>query len=156
MDRVTGTPYLARVHNKTTGRDSLSQRRSHSKGAPASANPSRPSLGIISGSFIPEGVNEERIQRAQSDLTAWGILESDEPVRFTRRFRGALARAALELQAAEREGRAPDGPALRVQVETALQAFLDGVAEAGPEHRAFAVAVHLSSMPEAVRRTLGV
>lgn len=95
-------------------------------------------------------------QRIHEDLVAWEVLEPDAPIRFTRRFRGALARAAAELQASERGGQGTGGDAIENQVETALGAFLQPSGKrAGPGHRRFVRAVHVASLPEAVRRILG-
>jgi hypothetical protein len=90
------------------------------------------------------------------DLVSWGVLEPDAPVRFTRRFQGALARAAGALQTVEKAGQGRGDDVVGHQVDTALATFLGkegGKVEAG--HRAFARAVQLSSLPEGVRRILG-
>lgn len=102
-------------------------------------------------------MDSARIEAVRADLVAWGVLEPDEPVRFTRRFRGALARAAAQLQVAEREGQAPPGSPVERQVEAALVDHLAPEGKVGGlEHRAFVAAVHTMSLPEAVRRVLGV
>jgi hypothetical protein len=91
------------------------------------------------------------------DLIDWQVLEPDAPIRFTRRFRGAMARAAATLQAAEAAGHPPPGDPITQQVETALDLFLDPEGRrAGPGHRAFVRAVHIATLPEAVRRLLGL
>ena len=91
------------------------------------------------------------------DLVEWGVIEAEGPIRFTRRFRGALARAAAGLQAAEQGGQGTAGDPLNHQIETALSEFLAPLGtRAGLGHRAFVRAVHVSSLPEAVRRILGV
>ncbi|HLE48251.1 MAG TPA: hypothetical protein VI818_08140 [Candidatus Thermoplasmatota archaeon] len=96
-------------------------------------------------------------ERLHADLTEWGVLENGKPARFTRRFQAALARAAAELQAAEAAGEGTGGPPVGNQVETALAAFLRGEGKrAGPEHRAFVRALHVMSLPGAVRKLLGV
>lgn len=105
----------------------------------------------------PPDMEPAQIEAVQADLVAWAVLEPDAPVRFTRRFRGALARAAAQLQAAETGGTAPPGSPVERQAEAALAGHLapEGIA-AGPGHRAFVVAVHVTSMPDAVRKLLGV
>lgn len=100
---------------------------------------------------MPEPAELER------DLRAWGVLEPDAPVRFTRRFQGALARAASALQAVEQAGQGAGGDVVGHQVDAALAMFLgeEKGKDIGPGHRAFARAVHLAGLPEAVRRVLG-
>lgn len=90
------------------------------------------------------------------DLVEWGILEPEPPVRFTKRFQGALARSAAGLQAASEAGAGPTGDPVRHQVESALASFLSKEGKRiGPGHVAFVHAVHLAGLPEAVRRLLG-
>jgi hypothetical protein len=102
-------------------------------------------------------VSESDLAKVQRDLVAWDVLEPEPPIRFTRRFKGALTRAAAQLQAAEQSGQAVTGHPLQNQVEVALAGFLEGKeGEAGREHRQFVVAVHLESLPAAVRRLLGL
>lgn len=92
----------------------------------------------------------------RQDLVAWGVLEPDAPIRFTRRFQGALARAASALQAVEQAGQGASGDVVGHQVDAALGTFLgESGGEVGPGHRAFVRAVHLASLPDAVRRILG-
>jgi hypothetical protein len=92
----------------------------------------------------------------EQDLIEWGVLEPTPPARFTRRFQGALARAASGLQAVEQAGEGAGGDAVGHQVDAALATFLgERGKEVRPGHRAFARAVHLASLPEAVRRILG-
>ena len=96
-------------------------------------------------------------EETHKDLVEWNVLEPDAPIRFTRRFQGALARAAAALQAAQEAGEALPGEPLALQVETALGAFLGPKGKrAGLEHRAFVRAVHAAGLPEAVRKILGL
>ena len=91
------------------------------------------------------------------DLVKWGVLEPDSPVRFTRRFQGALARAAATLQAAEKGGQGTAGDAVGHLVETALAEFLNTQGKRfGPGHVRFVRALHVSLLPEAVRSALGL
>lgn len=99
----------------------------------------------------------DAIRAIEADLVAWGLLERDEALRPTRRFRGALARAAMELQEAEKAGRAPPGNPVENVVASALRDFpLPEGAVAGDRHRAFLVAVQVASLPEAARGLLGL
>lgn len=92
----------------------------------------------------------------EQDLIEWGVLEPGPPVRFTRRFQGSLARAASALQAVEQAGQGAGGDVVGHQVDAALATFFgEEGAKVRPGHRAFARAVHLASLPEAVRRILG-
>lgn len=95
-----------------------------------------------------------RLEAVHEDLVRWGVVEAGTPVVFTRRFRGALARAAAVLQEGEKRGEKPQGEPLRRQVEVALAQFTKGAALA--DHATFCVALHVSTLPEAVRRLLGV
>lgn len=90
------------------------------------------------------------------DLVAWGILEPHLPVRFTTRFRGALARSAARLQ---EKGAAPTSgtDAVARQVSDALAEFLgERHDRLRPAHAAFVRAVHVGAMPDALRRLLGL
>ncbi|MBI2078243.1 MAG: hypothetical protein HYT80_07745 [Euryarchaeota archaeon] len=96
-------------------------------------------------------------EEVHKDLVEWHVLEPDAPIRFTRRFRGALARAAAALQAADAAGGQVPGDPLANQVETALGLFLrEKGKKAGLGHQAFVVAVHAAALPEAVRKLLGL
>ena len=102
---------------------------------------------------MPESPTPERLH---ADLVSLGVLEDDSPVRFTTRFRGALARAAARLQA-EEGGGATAVQAVDRQVRAALDEHLgEKRGAAGPGHVAFVRVVHVESLPEAVRRLLGV
>ena len=92
----------------------------------------------------------------EQDLIEWGVLEPRPPARFTRRFQGALARSASALQAVEQAGQGAGGDVVGHQVDAALATFLgERGKEVQPGHRAFARAVQLAALPEAVRRILG-
>jgi hypothetical protein len=100
---------------------------------------------------------QESPERIHQDLAEWGILESDAPIRFTKRFQGALARAAAQLQQLEASGAPLGGNAVENQVEAAMAAHLKGKGKrVGLGHRRFVVAVHLAGLPEAVRKVLGL
>lgn len=93
----------------------------------------------------------------RADLAAWGVLESQGPPRFTRRFQGALARAAAGLQAVEVEGKEVPGNPVANQAEAALAAFLAGSGHPVTDgHRKFVTALQLALLPPAVRKALGV
>lgn len=101
-------------------------------------------------------LDEGELARVQGDLVSWGILEPDAPVRVTRRFRGALMRAAASLQAEEAAGSALPGSAVEAMVRRALE---DHEVPTGVRvtatHRSFLVAVQLASLPDAVRQAIG-
>lgn len=101
-------------------------------------------------------MDDALIARIQGDLIDWGILER-ERVEVTRRFRGAIMRAAIELQEQEKSGRRPEGHAVRRAVELALRSYpLPPGAVATPDHESFVIATEVASLPEAVRNFLGV
>jgi hypothetical protein len=94
------------------------------------------------------------LARIEADLAAWGLIErTGDQVQLTRRFRGAVTRAASELQALESEGRAPAGNALETALETALRDFALPQAPT-PEHLRFLFAVEWTSLPAGVRDLL--
>lgn len=98
----------------------------------------------------------EAIARLHRDLIEWGVVERDE-IELTRRFRGALVRAAARLQAEERDGARRPGHPVANAVDEALREFpLPPGAVAGAAHRAFLVALHVESLPANVRTFLGV
>ena len=100
---------------------------------------------------------EESPEQIHHDLVEWGILEPDAPIRFTKRFQGALARAAAQLQEIEASGAPLGGNAVENQAEAALAAHLQGKGKkVGLGHRRFVVAVHVAGLPEAVRKILGL
>ena len=101
--------------------------------------------------------DEARLAAVHRDLVEWGILEVGVAPAITRRFRGAMMRAAARLQQEEQAGRAPAGNAVENAVALALAEYpLPPGAVAGPGHKAFLVAVEVASLPDAVRRFLGV
>lgn len=96
------------------------------------------------------------MQRVQSDLIDWGILDRDG-TEVSRRFRGAIMRASLELKEQEASGQRPEGNAVRRAVALALATYpLPPGVSASSEHEAFVVATEVASLPEAVRSFLGV
>lgn len=105
---------------------------------------------------MTESGNDDAIARVHADLIDWGILEPDAPVRITRRFRGALMRAAGELQAEEQSGKKRPGSPVETMVTLALSEYpLPPGASAREPHRKFLVAVQLASLPDAVRGLVG-
>lgn len=97
------------------------------------------------------------LEDIQSDLVAWGLLESGEggPV-WTRRFRGGVMREAARLAEEERAGRKPEGAPLENAVAGALASFpLPEGATVTREHSRFLYAVELASLPDAVRHLMG-
>jgi hypothetical protein len=100
--------------------------------------------------------DEASIAATHADLVAWGVLEADAPVRITRRFRGALMRAAGELQAEEQAGKKRPGSPVDIMVRVALDGFpLPEGAELREPHRKFVVAVQLASLPSNIREFVG-
>lgn len=105
--------------------------------------------GVLGGAMDPPD-----LARVQADLVAWGLLEAGEP-HLTRRFRGAVARAAGILQEREAAGEAPPGHPLENAIALALEeSELPVGAVLEREHRRFLFAVELASLPEAVRALL--
>lgn len=97
------------------------------------------------------------LDRIQADLVAWALLEPgpDGPA-WTRRFRGAVLRAAARLAEEEREGRRPEGAPLEVAVVQALASLdLPAGAVATREHARLLYAVELAALPDAVRAFIG-
>jgi len=117
-------------------------------------------MGPESQRFWPyppsNGLMQETIEAVRRDLVTWGVLEPDDPVRFTRRFRGALARAAASLQ-----GRKEAGETGLRAVEGQVDLALDDLVEAddaglSDRHRRFVVALQVTSLPPSVRSVLGL
>lgn len=101
-------------------------------------------------------MDEARWDRVRADLVDWGILEPDR-AEVTRRFRGAIMRATIELQQEEKEGRRPAGHPVQNAVEGAFSHYpLPPGAVATSDHRAFVVALQVDALPPAVRQFLGV
>ena len=99
----------------------------------------------------------QAIDAAQEELITWGLLERDvKGIAWSRRFRGAVMRAAARLAEAERAGEAPEGPPLANAVRAALE---DGVlppdARATPLHEQVLVAVELAALPDVLRGAFG-
>lgn len=92
-------------------------------------------------------MDDATLTAAEGDLVAWGLLEGDQPT-WTRRFRGAVMRAAGELAARERAGERPDGAPLVNTVTLALASWpLPAGATATETHVRFLVAVELAALP---------
>lgn len=91
---------------------------------------------------------------AERDLLAWGYLEradAGEPA-WSRRFRGAVLRAAARLAEEERAGRKPPGHPLENAVRGALTELPPPAGAAwSATHEKLLVAVELAALPEAVR-----
>jgi hypothetical protein len=103
-------------------------------------------------------VDEAALARVEGDLIGWGLLERAPSLQLTRRFRGALMRAAAKLQAQEQASGQPpaENPVARA-VEVALEEYpLPPGAVASDAHRRFLVAVEIASLPPAVRGLLGL
>jgi len=96
------------------------------------------------------------MEQVRRELEDWGILEPGR-AEVTRRFRGAIMRASIELQEEEKRGRGPEGNPVRHAVERAFESYpLPPEALATLDHKAFVAAVEVASLPEAVRNFLGV
>lgn len=94
------------------------------------------------------------LERVHAELVSWGLMDAGEP-RLSRRFRGAVARAAGRLQEREAAGDAPPGHPLENSIALALsESELPVGAVATAEHRRFLFAVELASLPEGVRALL--
>ena len=101
-------------------------------------------------------MEREVIASVHRELVEWGILDPGTPT-LTRRFRGALMRAASRLQAEERAGHRRPGHAIANAVDEALREYpLPPGAVASAEHRTVVVAIEVASLPPAVRGFLGV
>jgi hypothetical protein len=95
------------------------------------------------------------IQAAEDELVAWGILERTPALAPTRRFRGALLRAAATLQAEERAGARRPGHPMEVTVGVALDEFpLPQGALLRREHRLLLVGLQIAGMPDEIRALL--
>lgn len=100
-------------------------------------------------------MDEDAIQTAQRELVAWGILEAPEALALTRRFRGAIMRAAAGLQEEEKAGRKRPGHPMEVAIGVALEGYpLPPGALAGEAHRKLLLAIELAALPPAVRGLL--
>ncbi|MCA1813409.1 MAG: hypothetical protein LC624_05605 [Halobacteriales archaeon] len=102
-------------------------------------------------------MDERELGQAQQELIAWGLLEPGAlGVSWTRRFRGAVMRAAGELANEERAGRKPEGPPLANAVRAALKmSELPAGAQATRVHEQLLLAVELAALPEPLRDLLG-
>lgn len=99
-------------------------------------------------------MDEADVDATVSDLRAWDLLEGAPPA-WTRRFRGAVMRAAAALAERERAGERPDGPPLATAVARALASWpLPKGAAARPDHAKVLVAVELAALPAALRGVL--
>lgn len=102
-------------------------------------------------------MDERAMARVVEDLVDWGILEREPELQPTRRFRGAIMRAAALLQEEERAGSKRPGHPIEVSVAVALQNYpLPPGAIATREHHQVLVGLQLASLPENVRALLGV
>lgn len=97
------------------------------------------------------------IDAAADELVEWGILErADARLALTRRFRGALARAAGQLQESDTSAPVAGAEAMRRAAALALVQFPRPPASAlRAEHATLIAAVELASLPDAVREVLG-
>lgn len=101
-------------------------------------------------------LDEIALRAAEDDLVEWGILERGPELRITRRFRGALMRAAAKLQAEERAGAKRPGHPIEVSVAVALEEHpLPPGALPRREHHLLLVGLQISSLPEPLRALLG-
>jgi hypothetical protein len=95
----------------------------------------------------------------EQDLLSWGILERGREggLSPTRRFRAAMARAAMLLQEEEKAGARPSGHPVLNAVTTALGSYpLPAGAAVERAHIAFVTTIEVESLPPAVRQMLGI
>lgn len=97
------------------------------------------------------------MRAAEHDLLAWGLLERGAAgLAWSKRFRGAVMRAAAGLAEVEKSGKRPEGAPLANVVRLALQTSeLPRDAAPGPGHEQLLVAVELAALPEGLRKFLG-
>lgn len=106
---------------------------------------------------IAPRMDADRLAAIEQDLLQWGLVERAETLALSRRFRGAVARAAGRLAEEERAGRRPPGPPIENAIALACDDFpLPEGAVLAPDHRKFLVAVELASLPDAVRAAMGL
>lgn len=102
-------------------------------------------------------MDEAAIREVEEDLVDWGIVERAPALQLTRRFRGALMRAFSRLQEEEQAGRrVEEDPIARAMEEALRDVPLPPGAVTDDAHRAFLVALHVASLPPAVRQLLGL
>lgn len=104
-------------------------------------------------------MDEARLGEVEHDLLSWNILErtSAGELSPTRRFRAAMARAAMVLQQEEKGGARPGGHPILNTVTAALSDYpLPAGAVVEREHVAFVTTIEVASLPPAVREMLGV
>ncbi|HVM44445.1 MAG TPA: hypothetical protein VM582_00815, partial [Candidatus Thermoplasmatota archaeon] len=78
----------------------------------------------------------EALEAARRELVAWGVVEPAVPPVLSRRFRGAIVRAAARLAAEEQRGERRAGDPVRNAIDEALRDHpLPSGAVAGPAHR---------------------
>lgn len=98
-----------------------------------------------------------RLESVENDLVTWGLIEREDGLRPTRRYQGALARAARDLAALERsEGPLAGNPVERVVAWALRDVKLPAGAQLRRDHERFLVAMQLASLPEGVRRAIGL
>lgn len=102
-------------------------------------------------------MDEGALRAAEEELLAWGLLErGPQGLGWTRRFRGAVMRAAAGLAEVERSGQRPEGAPLANVVRLALQtAELPPGAAPSRAHEQLLVAIELAALPESMRDLLG-
>lgn len=99
-------------------------------------------------------MDEAALRAAEDELVAWGLLErSPTGPAWTRRFRGAVMRAAAGLAEVEKAGPRPEGAPLATAVRVALQTT-ELPAGAAPHalHEQLLVGVELAALPEGLRK----
>lgn len=105
---------------------------------------------LFASRSLAPAVDEARLAEAQRDLVEWGLLDVDEKgLAWSRRFRGAVMRAAMKLADEERAGRKPPGHPVENAVALALSDL--GAGNVRPEHAKLLVAVEVAALPEGVR-----
>lgn len=99
-------------------------------------------------------MDDAALRAAEDELVAWGLLERGPAgLAWSRRFRGAVMRAAAGLAEVERAGKRPEGGPLANAVRLALQtAELPAGARPAAAHERLLVAVELAALPEGARR----
>lgn len=97
-------------------------------------------------------MDDDALVTMQAELVEWGLVElTPSGPALTRRFRGALARAAMLLREEEKAGRRPEGHPVARAIETALAGWeLPAGASARRDHARFLTAIEIASLPEQV------
>ncbi|MHB8605735.1 MAG: hypothetical protein ACYDCK_10825 [Thermoplasmatota archaeon] len=103
-------------------------------------------------------MDPKRMQEVLDALQEWNLVEvADKGFTFTRRWRGALMRAASELRDEEARRGPVAGHPVRLQVERAFNDLaLVPAGELSEDYVTFLTAMAVEEMPREMRDMLGV